>query len=428
MFCDFYIGCIFLVLIHCVIYVCKGVGRCLCVVDILQSPVVRTALAGGGGGHARHGKKKRKSKGGLLPGQAAPPVKVAKPAAKAGSGPAAKKSRPQQGGAPKPSKKMSLFEADEEDDEDDEDDVGEDGADDDVDDEEEAFVDAPLVKGSAAGAASGSSKSSKKASKDKDFTFALETYTCRYIEAQFKISDGYHADHCLHTRPYSDVGLKSGGESDCRPLFFLRGQLTRVCIKVFRRFLSCVISSKSGELPGMFPSLDGDDARGLSMFEWMIAPMSPERFFAEFWEKKPLLIKRHAVAPSYHKGVFHRTDLEAIVKGSGAHSASSSSSSAAAAAAAATTAGLQWTTDIDATSYTNGKRATHNPQGRATVKQINEFYEKHKYSLRVLRPQQHHDGLWRLCAALEEYFECVVGVNTYLTPPSSQGASPALAL
>jgi hypothetical protein len=53
-----------------------------------------------------------------------------------------------------------------------------------------------------------------------------------------------------------------------------------------------------------------------------------------------------------------------------------------------------------------------------------QFYTKNKCSVRLLRPQRLHDGLWRVLSALEDAFQCVVGANTYLTPPNSQGFAP----
>lgn len=45
-------------------------------------------------------------------------------------------------------------------------------------------------------------------------------------------------------------------------------------------------------------------------------------------------------------------------------------------------------------------------------------------SVRMLNPQTFHPPLHRLTYALQEYFGCMVGANTYLTPPGTQGFSP----
>ena len=41
-------------------------------------------------------------------------------------------------------------------------------------------------------------------------------------------------------------------------------------------------------------------------------------------------------------------------------------------------------------------------------------------SVRLLHPQHYHDASWRVLSALEAAFQCPMGCNVYLTPPSSQ--------
>ena len=41
-------------------------------------------------------------------------------------------------------------------------------------------------------------------------------------------------------------------------------------------------------------------------------------------------------------------------------------------------------------------------------------------SVRLLHPQHYHDAMWRVLSALEAAFQCPMGCNVYLTPPSSQ--------
>jgi lysine-specific demethylase/histidyl-hydroxylase NO66 len=182
----------------------------------------------------------------------------------------------------------------------------------------------------------------------------------------------------------------------------------------FKFELEILTPRKASELPSARPSGDDDDERGKSMLEWLLAPMPVEQFFEEFWERKPLLIKRHKLAPNYLKGLFHRTDLQAAISAGADTDASDASPDR---------KGLRFSYDLDATSYVNGKRQTHNPDGMVTLKEFNKLYDQ-KCSLRVLRPQRFHDELWRVLSALEESFECVVGANTYLTPANSQGFAP----
>ena len=44
-------------------------------------------------------------------------------------------------------------------------------------------------------------------------------------------------------------------------------------------------------------------------------------------------------------------------------------------------------------------------------------------TLQVVQPQRWEPRLMGLVAALEAQLGCLVGVNAYLTPPSTQGAS-----
>ena len=45
-------------------------------------------------------------------------------------------------------------------------------------------------------------------------------------------------------------------------------------------------------------------------------------------------------------------------------------------------------------------------------------------SIRVLNPHTYSTHIWKLLSCLQEYFGSLVGANTYLTPPGSQGFAP----
>lgn len=45
-------------------------------------------------------------------------------------------------------------------------------------------------------------------------------------------------------------------------------------------------------------------------------------------------------------------------------------------------------------------------------------------TFQVHQPQRIHDNLWRLLAALEAHLGCLVGSNSYITAPKSQGLAP----
>ena len=45
-------------------------------------------------------------------------------------------------------------------------------------------------------------------------------------------------------------------------------------------------------------------------------------------------------------------------------------------------------------------------------------------SVRILNPHTYSVSVWKLLSCLQEYFGSLVGANTYLTPPGSQGFAP----
>ncbi|XP_078000237.1 bifunctional lysine-specific demethylase and histidyl-hydroxylase NO66-like isoform X2 [Glandiceps talaboti] len=135
------------------------------------------------------------------------------------------------------------------------------------------------------------------------------------------------------------------------------------------------------------------------LFEWLINPVKPSTFFSNLWEKKPLLVKRHS--SSYNTGWFSTEELDRIVRENE----------------------LEFSKNIDVTTYTDGKRETHNPVGRVHAPVLWDYYQN-GCSVRMLNPQTYCKPLWKLNSTLQEYFGSCVGANIYLTPPGSQGFAP----
>ncbi|KAM4043108.1 ribosomal oxygenase 1 isoform 2-T2 [Anomaloglossus baeobatrachus] len=84
---------------------------------------------------------------------------------------------------------------------------------------------------------------------------------------------------------------------------------------------------------------------------------------------------------------------------------------------------VQFGVNLDVTSYTDGVRETHNPVGRALPMVVWDYY-KNGCSLRLLNPQSFSSTVWSVLSVLQELFGSMVGANTYLTPPSTQGFAP----
>ncbi|KAI7799605.1 bifunctional lysine-specific demethylase and histidyl-hydroxylase NO66 [Triplophysa rosa] len=139
--------------------------------------------------------------------------------------------------------------------------------------------------------------------------------------------------------------------------------------------------------------------RANRLFQWLIHPVQAKSFFRDNWEKKPILIQRQN--PDYFKGLFSTAEFDLILRNEN----------------------VQYGVNLDVTSYTNGKRETHNPPGRALPYTVWDFYES-GCSIRMLNPQAFSSAVWQVLSILQETFGSMVGANTYLTPPGTQGFAP----
>ncbi|XP_078505400.1 ribosomal oxygenase 1 [Lissotriton helveticus] len=139
--------------------------------------------------------------------------------------------------------------------------------------------------------------------------------------------------------------------------------------------------------------------RAAKLFEWMISPISPKDFFSDIWEKRTSLIRRHN--PDYYKGLFSTAEFDRILKENS----------------------VQFGVNLDVTSYSDGKRETHSPPGRALPLVVWDYF-KNGCSLRMLNPQAFSVALWNFLSVLQENFGSMCGANTYLTPAGTQGFAP----
>ncbi|XP_062266907.1 ribosomal oxygenase 1 isoform X2 [Platichthys flesus] len=139
--------------------------------------------------------------------------------------------------------------------------------------------------------------------------------------------------------------------------------------------------------------------RASQLFRWLIHPVPVKPFFRDTWEKKPILVQRKN--PHYYKGLFSTAEFDRILREED----------------------VQYGVNLDVTSYTNGKRETHNPPGRALPFTVWNFYES-GCSLRLLNPQSFSSTVWNVLSILQEQFGSMAGANVYLTPPGTQGFAP----
>lgn len=160
--------------------------------------------------------------------------------------------------------------------------------------------------------------------------------------------------------------------------------------------------------------------RAKLLFEWLIAPVTPEQFFAEFRDKRPLFIRRtqrESVAlkgqqqqqqqqangggkkhkknkkrkqkggqEHYYSGWFDRSSIESMLS---KHE-------------------IKYSQDINITKYEKGVRKTFDPETPASPKEVWSFFE-HGCSVRVLCPQRFDDDMSRMLQLVEEYCGCGAG-------------------
>ena len=163
------------------------------------------------------------------------------------------------------------------------------------------------------------------------------------------------------------------------------------------------IGARSREGEGVTLSLSSDRSDKASRFlSWLLAPLTPADFLREYYGRRPLLIQRHNACASYLDGWFSMAELDRMVR----------------------SGSLEWTADIDAASYVNGKRETLNGEGVAKPADAWRRYRE-GCSLRLSWPQKHSEPIWRFISLLEEFFGCGGGANVYATPPGNkQGFAP----
>ncbi|XP_053202794.1 ribosomal oxygenase 1-like [Panonychus citri] len=155
-------------------------------------------------------------------------------------------------------------------------------------------------------------------------------------------------------------------------------------------------STRSFNIP---PYLTDSREQARRCFQWLINPFDVDRFMSDNWEKEPLLIKRDK--PNYYQGVFSTADLDRALR----------------------ERHLQFTKNIDITSYINDERKTYNPDGRAYPAVVWDHFQV-GCSIRLLNPQTYSRSVWKLNSILQEFFGSRVGANIYLTPAGSQGFAP----
>ncbi|KAL2634862.1 hypothetical protein R1flu_006341 [Riccia fluitans] len=158
--------------------------------------------------------------------------------------------------------------------------------------------------------------------------------------------------------------------------------------------------SPGGVEDGLGVARDPDPTAAEQFFQWLIHPLSIEKFHQQFWEKRPFLIRRPQNR-SLYEGWFEKEDIGSLLERET----------------------LRYGLNVDVTKYKDGARANFSTEGAAKATQVWKKFAK-GWSVRILHPQRWSNSLFLLLSAFERYWHCVAGCNAYLTPAKSQGFSP----
>ena len=162
--------------------------------------------------------------------------------------------------------------------------------------------------------------------------------------------------------------------------------------------------------------------RARSVLQSILGPnISARTFYREYWEKKPLHVKRSDVleiesALKYFDGFLSKKDIENMIKNQG----------------------MKYGVDLNVTKCTQNPskdivRHTLDPVpdsmqiDDAIVAKPNDVWTNFEdgCSVRLLCPQLHSEKVHALLSIMESEFGCMVGANAYLTPGKvSQGFAP----
>lgn len=162
---------------------------------------------------------------------------------------------------------------------------------------------------------------------------------------------------------------------------------------------------------------------GEAVMQWLCSPMDLDSFLDDVFEKRAALIRR-VNNPNYYGNIMSTKDIRKLIEN-----------------------GLKYGLEVDVTTYSADGRSTLNYNDDAARNQgtnasdtnmqrksndvvvadpevVWKRFNNEKCSIRVLHPQRLVDGVWRVIAAMENFWMCPVGSNAYLTPPNSQGFAP----
>jgi ribosomal protein L16 Arg81 hydroxylase len=143
------------------------------------------------------------------------------------------------------------------------------------------------------------------------------------------------------------------------------------------------------------------DAMPQPSLEWLISPLSKEALFEEYWEKKPLVVKRGR--PDYFELLLSLAEIDRVI------------------------------TTLDRSYPDITLKNANNPAltdadytlagGTLDVARVYELFERGA-TITLAFLDTVVPALTLFCRSLESEFSCPLQTNVYMTPPGAQGASP----
>lgn len=151
-----------------------------------------------------------------------------------------------------------------------------------------------------------------------------------------------------------------------------------------------------------------DFTNGRTTFESFISneEINLETFMNEYWDKKPLLIKKSTNENwlNYVKKLFSFDILKSILENASKK--------------------IKYENDINLCKLVDGEKTVLNKKGVAKLNHVIESFETNKATIQFHQPQRFSDELWNLMEKFECFFGNLVGSNIYITPNDSQGLPP----
>lgn len=137
----------------------------------------------------------------------------------------------------------------------------------------------------------------------------------------------------------------------------------------------------------------------------LLGGMSLDMFKSEYFEKKPLHVRKADKGELFGSGLFSRKKMLKVMEKQ-QH--------------------MGFGKDLTVCRYVNSERENFDGEdsnGHATSRQVASLLDR-GYSCQFYQPQRYADGLYELNAAFEEVFGGLAGASAYLTPANSQALAP----